>query len=326
MTSTLNYYNQNASSFFSGTVNVDMSVLHNRFLSGVSAGGSVLDAGCGSGRDTKAFLDRGYRVTAFDASIELANLANVHTGIEVKVRSFFEVEELACYDGIWACASLLHVPQEEIPKALTCLWNALRPGGTFYLSFKLGTGERVQDGRHFTDVSDEQLRAWFAALPEIQGIETWISTDQRPGRTEQWLNALITRASVIKNRLVTGGDDPFLPHLSTAINQAAEIDLAVAFIKTTGMRLLMPDLQGAFGVANASNRKPARIRVLTSDYLDVTDPEALRLLMLLQEKGAHVKVYESAGSSFHLKAYMLWKTSTSTNRKSQRRIEISCGS
>lgn len=289
MTSTLNYYNQNASSFFSGTVNVDMSVLHNRFLSAVSAGGSILDAGCGSGRDTKAFLDRGYRVTAFDASIELANLAKVHTGIEVKVRSFFEVEELACYDGIWACASLLHVPHEEIPKALTCLWNALRAGGTFYLSFKLGTGERVQDGRHFTDVSDEQLRAWLAALPEIQGIETWISTDQRPGRTEQWLNALITRASVIKNRLVTGGDDPFLPHLSTAINQASEIDLAVAFIKTTGMRLLMPDLQGAFGTANESKREPARIRVLTSDYLDVTDPEALRLLMLLQEKGRRLK-------------------------------------
>ncbi len=309
MTSTLNYYNQNASSFFSGTVNVDMSALHNRFLSAVSTGGSVLDAGCGSGRDTKAFLDRGYRVTAFDASIELANLAKTHTGIEVQVRSFFDVKEQAHYDGIWACASLLHVPHDDMPSALTCLWNALRAGGAFYLSFKLGTGERVQDGRHFSDVSDEQLRTWFAALQDVQDIETWISTDQRPGRTEQWLNALVTRATVVKSRLVTGGADPFLPHLSTAINQASEIDLAVAFIKTTGMRLLMPDLQGALGGAGDSKRKPARMRILTSDYLDVTDPEALRLLMLLQEKGAQVKVYESAGSSFHLKAYLFAKPS-----------------
>ncbi len=248
MTSTLNYYNQNASSFFSGTVNVDMSLLHDRFISALKAGGSVLDAGCGSGRDTKAFLDRGYRVTAFDASIELANLAKTHTGIEVQVRSFFDVKEQAQYDGIWACASLLHMPHDEMPRALTCLWGALRAGGAFYLSFKLGTGERVQDGRHFSDVSDEQLRAWFAALQDVQNIETWISTDQRPGRTEQWLNALVTRAPVAKSRLVTGGDDPFLPHLSTAINQASEIDLAVAFIKTTGIippPILMKDPSSA---------------------------------------------------------------------------------
>ena len=304
MTSTLSYYNQNATTFFTNTISVDMSVLHDRFLSAVSAGGNVLDAGCGSGRDSKVFLDRGYRVTAFDASHELARLAEEHTGIQVQVRSFIDIKEQACYDGIWACASLLHVEKAELPAALACLWNALKPGGVFYLSFKIGTGERVQDGRHFTDVEEQQLRTWFTALPEVDTMACWQSIDQRPGRTEQWLNALVRRAVASQNHLITGGSDPFLPHLSSSINQASEVDLAVAFVKTTGLRLLLPDLQSALKGDKELNRQPARVRVLTSDYLDVTDTEALRLLMLLQAQGAQVKVYQSAGSSFHLKAYL----------------------
>jgi superfamily II DNA or RNA helicase/HKD family nuclease len=304
MISTIAYYDQHATSFFSSTVDVDMSVLHDRFLSGLCPGSIILDAGCGSGRDSKAFLDKGYRVTAFDASEELARLASQHARIDVQVRSFVDVTETASYDGIWACASLLHVLQTDIPQALQCLWSALKPGGAFYLSFKLGTSERVQDGRHFTDVDEPQLREWFAALANIDSIECWLSADQRPGRTEKWLNALVLREHTPKDHLITGGDDPFLPHLSTAINQASDVDLAVAFVKTTGLRLLLPDLHSALKGDAELNRMPARVRVLTSDYLDVTDPEALRLLMLLQAQGAHVKVYESAGSSFHLKAYL----------------------
>jgi superfamily II DNA or RNA helicase/HKD family nuclease len=304
MTSTLNYYNNNAASFFANTAHVDMSILHDRFLSTISAGGTILDAGCGSGRDTKAFLNRGFRVTAFDASAELARMATDYAGINVAVRTFFDVQEQSCYDGIWACASLLHLAKDEVPSALECLWAALKPGGAFYFSFKLGVSERVQDGRHFTDANENQLQEWLALLPDVHKIEYWISPDQRPGRTEHWLNALVFRTSPTKEHLITGGDDPFLPHLCAAINRASDADMAVAFIKTTGLRLLLPDLQSVLKGDDERNIMPARVRILTSDYLDVTDPEALRLMMLLQEQGAHVKVYESAGSSFHLKAYL----------------------
>jgi superfamily II DNA or RNA helicase/HKD family nuclease/SOS-response transcriptional repressor LexA len=138
----------------------------------------------------------------------------------------------------------------------------------------------------------------------VHGTEYWVTTDQRPGRTEQWINALIFRSPTTKEKLVTGGVDPFLPHLCSAINQATDVDMAVAFVKTTGLRLLLPDLQSALQRDNDQGRVPARVRILTSDYLDVTDAEALRHMMLLQELGAQVKVYESAGSSFHMKAYL----------------------
>ncbi len=231
-------------------------------------------------------------------------MATQHLGVEVAVRSFADVSEVSCYDGIWACASLLHLPAQEIPGALQSLWGSLKPGGAFYLSFKIGVGERTQGGRHFTDITEAQLREWLEALPDLSNIECWQTADQRPERSEQWLNAIVMRTAPKNDRLVTGGEDPFLPHLCAAMNKASEIDFAVAFIKTTGLRLLLPELQSALRSNEAENPACVRVRILTSDYLDVTDPEALRLLMLLQAQGAQVRVFESAGSSFHLKAYL----------------------
>ena len=304
MNNTLDYYNDNADGFFTSTVGVDMGALHQRFLAGLQPGGSILDAGCGSGRDAKAFAEQGFLVAAFDASPALAALASEHSGMAVAVRTFSEVSEIASYDGIWACASLLHLPQADIPAALGGLWRALRSGGSFYLSFKLGSGERRQSGRHFTDVDESCLRSWLAVLPELASIETWLTEDARPDRSEQWVNALVTKAAEPLRKLVTGGDDPFLPHLSRAMSRASEIDIAVAFIRATGMRLLKPDLELAMAAKEGAVGSPAQVRVLTSDYLDVTDPESLRLLLLLQAQGAEVRVYVTQGSSFHLKTYL----------------------
>lgn len=281
-----------------------MSTVYDRFLLLVPASGLILDAGCGSGRDSKAFLTQGYRVRAFDASPQLAQLASEYIGRPVAVQSFQELTDERCYDGIWACASLLHLPEVEIPDALQKLWAALKPGGVLYLSFKVGTGEREHQGRHFTDASETRLKNWLTGLSDINHSELWITADQRPNRTEEWLNALVVKNSVHVDKLIAGGNDPFLPHLSTAIVRASEIDMAVAFIKATGLKLLLSDLYASLDGHAEVRPEAARIRILTSDYLDVTDPEALRLLMLLQERGAQVRVYESKGGSFHLKAYL----------------------
>lgn len=304
MSDSSDYYTNNASQFFMDTVRVDMTAFYEEFLATIPRGGLLLDAGCGSGRDTKEFLSRSYRVVAFDASPEIANLAHQHTNHPIGIRTFLEISEEASYDGIWACASLLHVPESDLPEAFSRLWRSLKPAGILYVSFKQGSGERQDGNRHFTDATETRLRGWLQGFADIESIRCWTTADQRPGRSEQWLNALIRRQPAHHSQVVAGGSNHFLPHLCAAIAQADEIDFAVAFIKVTGLRLLLPDLLSALNADGTRSRPPARFRVVTSDYLEVTDPEALRLLMLLQSHGAEVRVFEAAGSSFHMKAYL----------------------
>lgn len=122
MSQTSQYYNDHATTFFEATVGVDMGPLHARFLQNIPAGGRILDAGCGSGRDARAFKDLGFEVEAFDASPELAKLASTHLGHTVRVRTFSDVSEVHAYDGIWACASLLHLrhARESLPPCTSC--------------------------------------------------------------------------------------------------------------------------------------------------------------------------------------------------------------
>ncbi len=301
VSSTEAYYNRHAQQFVDDTLHVDMRGLYSPFLAGMPLNSHILDAGCGSGRDALAFTKMGYQVSAFDASEQLAARASQLLGVSVPVKRFDEVDEIERYDGIWACASLLHVLECELRDTFERLWQALKPGGVLYCSFKLGQGERQHNGRHFTDADEQRISHWTKTLSSLSRTNCWITSDQRPGRDEQWLNALLHKAD---NKLVTGGDDdPFLPHLCAAIHQARSVNMAVAFIKTTGLRLLLPDLLESLQRSEGT-LPPARVRILTSDYLDVTDPEALRLLMLLAEQGAQVRVYQSSGSSFHLKAYL----------------------
>lgn len=302
--STIDYYQDNADNFFESTVGVDMSPLYARFLAGLPAGGHVLDAGCGSGRDAKAFLEAGYRVSAFDASAAMAARASVHSGIPVAVSRFEDFVPSERYDGIWACASLLHVGHEQLPVVFTTLWQALNDGGVLYVSFKHGDGEREQEGRYFADLTEGQLRDLIAPLKDVGTTETWLSEDRRADRTQVWVNGLIRKASYHRHKLTTGGGDRFLPKLAHEIARAEHIDISVSFIMASGLNLLMPDLRSALQPLDVNLRKPAHLRILTCDYLDVTDVEACRLLMLLDELGADVRIFESTHTSFHMKAWI----------------------
>ena len=119
---------QHARRFFDATVTADMAALQEAFLSRLPVGAHILDARCGSGRDAMAFGQRGCAVGAFDASAKLAEMASEHCGVEAAARTFADVVEVDTYDGIWCCASLLHVPAPEMGHAIGRLWLALRPG------------------------------------------------------------------------------------------------------------------------------------------------------------------------------------------------------
>ncbi len=190
---TLKYYQDNAQTFFDGTVNVDMSSLYEAFTRHLAPGARVLDAGCGSGRDAKAFQEMGYQVEAFDASPAMVELAREHTGLPVKVMSFEDVDWKEEFDGIWCCASLLHVPAVELPGVMRRLADALKPGGVWYVSFKYGDGEREVDGRRFTDMDEVKLQGTLEALAFINIESVWKTRDKRPGREEVWLNGVLQK-------------------------------------------------------------------------------------------------------------------------------------
>jgi SAM-dependent methyltransferase len=172
-------------------------MLYDRFLPLIPAGGLILDAGCGAGRDAKVFVEAGYRVTAFDASPEIAVLASKYLGQEVLVREFGEIRWKWSFDGIWACASLLHVPYNALSETFRTLVQALKPDGVMYTSFKFGQGERIKHGRHFTDIDEPRLREILSHMSNHEIIDIWLTGDRRPEREkEKWLNALIRKKGV----------------------------------------------------------------------------------------------------------------------------------
>ena len=188
-----NYYEKNAHGFFQQSLAIDMSALYEPFLVRIPTGANILDAGCGSGRDAKAFLARGYKVTAFDAAPALAAVAERYLQQSVDVLRFQDLVYEAEFNGIWACASLLHVSKAELPSVLRQLTRALKPDGIIYASFKYGGRVRKKDGRTFTDLNEKSLATLLEAAGDLYELETWVSQDQRPDRMgERWLNTVLS--------------------------------------------------------------------------------------------------------------------------------------
>lgn len=195
---TIDYYNQNAKNFIENTQNVDMHLAQDKFLQLLDSQSSILDFGCGSGRDTKYFLEKGYHVTATDGSAELCKLASAFTGIEVKEMLFQELDDINKYDGIWACSSILHLPKKELFLVLRKMCIALKSAGVIYSSFKYGDFEGERNGRYFTDFTEDTFRDFIKDIPELTIEDHWITSDVRPGRgNEKWLNLIIRKSDIL---------------------------------------------------------------------------------------------------------------------------------
>lgn len=190
----VNFYNNNAESFFSQTVNSDMSLVYKKFLNQLSCkNGKILDLGCGSGRDSKFFKEMGFEVTAWDLSEELAKKASEYIGQEIIVKDMRELNFENKFIGVWACASILHLPIKDIEEVFKKIFKALKEGGIFYSSFKYGESDYIKDGRYFTCFNEEKF---FRCFPEYKKnvIKIFQTSDVRVGREdEKWLNIFLRK-------------------------------------------------------------------------------------------------------------------------------------
>lgn len=154
----MQYYNNHAVEYVKKTLPISMTEQYGKFLRNIPNNGSILDAGCGSGRDALYFLKNGYKVDAFDASTELVKLAEELTGLNISCLRFQEFCPHTIYDGIWANASLLHVPQKQLHDVLKTFKASLKSGGILFCSFKYGKKDAIDElGRSFTNKTCEML-------------------------------------------------------------------------------------------------------------------------------------------------------------------------
>ncbi len=194
MVNTIDYYNRNVQDFINGTVSVDFTQIQNIFLELLPKDACILDFGCGSGRDTKYFFDCGYQVDAIDGSAELCRAASEYTGIDVKQMRFQELDEVEKYDGIWACASILHVKRKGMSEIIRKMSFAAKKNGIIYSSFKYGDFEGERKGRYFTDMTEISMKELLVNFPELNLEKQWITGDVRPGREdERWLNIILRK-------------------------------------------------------------------------------------------------------------------------------------
>jgi SAM-dependent methyltransferase len=192
----IEYYDKNAVEYFERTVDINMQNWWDLFTEKLPEGASVLDLGCGSGRDSEYFISCGYDVTAMDASEEMCDLASIHIGQDVLHLSFAEMDFNQVFDGIWACASLLHVPSDEIDTILTKVINSIKINGILFLSFHYGEYEGERDGRYFTDYRTKALKELISRYENLEIIEIDKCDDFVEKSDTEWIYALVRRTEL----------------------------------------------------------------------------------------------------------------------------------
>jgi 2-polyprenyl-3-methyl-5-hydroxy-6-metoxy-1,4-benzoquinol methylase len=192
--STTNYYNKNAKAYFNSTIKVNMLETANHFLSFIKDKGTIIDIGAGSGRDMKYVKDKGFKVEGIDASQDLCRLASEYSGCRVscvKIQEWFPDKR---YDGIWACASLVHLVDFEIEDFIRRLCELLEKNGVAYLSFKKGIHTGYDEkGRFFSDYPEEKVQRIFKQSSIIELIDLWETEDRMKRDDLIWVNILLRK-------------------------------------------------------------------------------------------------------------------------------------
>lgn len=192
------YYQQSAHEYARRSLQADIGALYEPFLARVPAGGRILDVGCGAGRDLAIFCARGFAAEGIEPSPALAQIARQHSGAPVRIVQAQALADEAIFAGVWACASLLHVPRMELSDVLARLSRALVPGGVLWASFKEGAGHMTEKGptggTRVTELySEAELLALLAGVPELELLAIGHNAEQREAGLVSWINLLARR-------------------------------------------------------------------------------------------------------------------------------------
>lgn len=189
---TARFYELQADAYAKKTLHADLADIRQRFSALLPYGASLLDIGCGSGRDTLAFQREGFQVSAVDSSPAMARISSANTGQQTRVQRVEDLEALREYDGVWACAVLLHIAPEHQRETWQRIARSLRPAGVVYASYKLGSSARVApDGRRFTDMTVHTVSC-LAATAGLARQSVWL-TRCSLGTDSQWVNIIAQR-------------------------------------------------------------------------------------------------------------------------------------
>jgi SAM-dependent methyltransferase len=210
---TLAFYDMHAARYALRTEQADLGQLYDRFLPLLPVGGRILDVGCGGGRDLRAFKALGFDCFGVDPSERLAMIAAEFSACEVLVARVQDLRFVEEFDGVWACASLLHLPRSELPLAIARIREALRVNGILFLSMQEGAGESVAaDGRFYARYSLNELRA-IALSADLDVITQWSTKDTLAGRgTMSWLNLLVRKPAAGESLMTSPARSAFSPH------------------------------------------------------------------------------------------------------------------
>lgn len=193
--STVAYYDANAKKYCDETYKFKVDYLYKPFLNLLHEGAHILDLGCGSGRDSKYFIERGYNITAMDGSEKIAIYAEKNIGQHVNVLTFQQMKYKNEFDAVWACASLLHCSKAHITDVLNRILSALKPHGVAYISFKWGTQDAIDNkGRAFNNYTKDTLDSLLSSISMLTVIDLWTHTLPLRGSEQKWVNALIKKS------------------------------------------------------------------------------------------------------------------------------------
>lgn len=185
---TKNYYSSNAIEYIDSTISVDMSEHYEKFLKYLPTKGKILDVGFGSARDMLYFNSLGYDTFGIDNVPEFVERAKAQ-GLKVDKIDFNEMKFQKEFDGIWACASLLHSPTLEL--AIANVSNALKDDGIAYISMKEGKGTNNDNGRFFRYVTDTELTE-ICKNTGLEILEIYKTSDKLK-RNTIWINAIFRK-------------------------------------------------------------------------------------------------------------------------------------